>query len=222
MIRRTALAVAAVALMAPSFAHANAFFTEQAASSTGAFEWDKFDVLGEIGFAGPHAPDVRSTGVGSAAISATATSFGMPPAAVTSTNNLYTGMGIGTFTANLTGAQTTAAQSTLVLQVSAFGALSSSSFLLDGTVAPTEFVDRGIAANGANYYWAEWQAPAAAAYSVVFKGAGPHLSVSGAQLDYFNETFNAVAAPAFVPEPTAGLLAGFGMVMFGIAKRRQR
>lgn len=224
MIRRFALALLAALALSPLSAQANLYFTEQPASSTGAFEWDVFDLLGEVGYAGPHSPDVRSTGVGAAAITATSTAASFPLSAVTSTNNLYTGTGIGSFNVNLTGAAAVAPQSTLVLQVSAFGPLNSSSFLLNGSQAPTEFVSRGTAPNGANYYWAEWQAPAAAAFALGFSGAAPHLSVSGVQLDYFNsvDPVNAVAAPVFVPEPTAALMAGLGLISIGAAAKRRR
>jgi hypothetical protein len=222
MISRAALAAALLAVIAIPSASANSLYTDQPATPTGHFEWDVFDLLGEVGFAGPHAPDVSATGIGTASLTATAAGADFPPPGITSTNNLYTGARIGSFNTNLIGAEDSAAQTTFVLQIAAFGDIAASSLLLGNAAPPTALVDRGAAPGGLHYYWAEWQAAAASSLNVTFMGGHPHFSLAGIQLDYYNGTtpYDAVA-PSPVPEPAALALAGFGIAGIGLRRRRR-
>jgi hypothetical protein len=216
----------AIAFLAVAFsttASANALFTDQPAAPTGHFEWDVFDLLGEIGYAGPHAPDIAATGIGTASLTASAAGMGFPAPAVTTTNNLYMGARTGTFNTGLQGSEASAAQTTLVFQIAAFGNIAASSLMLDGSTAPLEFIDRGVAPGGLHYYWAEWQAPAASSFSLAFMGGHPHFSLGGVQLDYYNgSTALDAVAPSLVPEPAALSLVGVGVAGVELLRRRAR
>ncbi|BBO34905.1 PEP-CTERM sorting domain-containing protein [Lacipirellula parvula] len=227
MIRRFALALIACAAIfaVANVGLANTLFTDQAVPSTGSFEWDNFVVTTNAvsDYSASHAPNL-SSGVGAATVKGGVVpppTFA-PPAQV-ATGSLYTGSSKGRFTTSLTGASTTDANTTIVLQIAFDSAgnnsITNSTLLLNST-APTEFVDRGVA-SGFHYYWAEWQLPAAAAYTALFDTAANHSALAGVQLDYYNgaATFNAVA-PAIVPEPATLAMAGLGLVGFAALRRR--
>ncbi len=210
-------------------------FTEQPIAATGVFYWDEFSAA--AGFAGPHAPDVVSSGVGSAALSSMGVPQpmdGPPFGLVTGTQNLYTGGTIGHWDIDLAGLSTAEANTTVVLQLAALGTIDPASFLLDGA-APTTFVDRRVAPgvihniDGAqapsdtSYYWAEWHVPPAAEYTLEFSGADTHRSLTGARVDYFNtaDVFDALAASA-VPEPSSIALVGLAIASFMVVGLRRR
>jgi hypothetical protein len=224
MIRRFALAL--FACLPLSAAHANTLFTDQATQTTGSFEWDNFvSTTNPVSdYSALHAPNL-SSGAGAATVKGGVVpppTFA-PPAQV-ATGSLYTGSSKGRFTTALSGASTTEANTTVVLQI-AFEAAGNNSIvnstLLMNGAAPTEFVDRGIG-GGFHYYWAEWQLPAAASYNALFDTAANHSALAGVQLDYFNgaTAFDAVA-PGNVPEPTTLAIAGLGMLGV-VAIRRRR
>lgn len=227
MIRRFALASIACAAMfaVANVGSANTLFSDQAVSSTGSFEWDNFVVTttAVADYSASHAPNLSSgTGVATVKGGVVPPPSFMPPAQV-ATGSLYTGSSKGRFTTSLTSATTTDANTTLVLQLALETAgtndITTSTLLVNGA-APTEFVDRGTQ-GGYRYYWAEWQLPAAAAYTAMFDTAGAHAALAGVQLDYYNgaTAFNAVA-PAIVPEPATLAMAGLGLC--GLAALRRR
>lgn len=198
-------------------------FTEQSASSTGQFEWDEFSPSGMTNM-GPHAPDVVSTGVGTASLSAGDGGF------VTSTLNLYSFGAAVDYSLNLSGLSDTESNTTVVLQFSATGAFDPNTILLDGT-APDSLVERGAtevnhspaqSPFNTHYYWAEWQVPAETDYSLAFGHAAGHISFAQARVDYFNSAspYDAAAA-SLVPEPgTVGLaLLGISNTLF-LRRRR--
>lgn len=227
MIRRFALAsiVCSAMFAVANVGSANTLFTDQAVSSTGSFEWDNFvsTTSPTADFSASHLPNL-SSGAGAAIVKGGVVpppGF-MPPAQV-ATGSLYTGSSKGRFTTSLTSATTTDANTTVVLQLALETAgtndIATSTLLVNGA-APAEFVDRGVS-GGFRYYWAEWQLPAAAAYTAMFDTTGNHAALAGVQLDYFNgaTAFNAVA-PAIVPEPATMVMAGLGLC--GIAALRRR
>jgi hypothetical protein len=197
------------------------YFTIQSISSTGSFGWDEFTG----GAAGPHSPDVIVTGAGTAP--ATSPPDPLPggwfPPLVTSTQNLYAGPNFVTWTIGLSSLDATESFTTVVLQLASQGPLSP--ILLDGNT-PTSFVDRGVApgvihntdgatpmAADTNYYWAEWQLPAASSYSLTANNPAHHISLAAARVDYFNQAggyFDAVE-PGLVPEPSSLVLGGLAL-----------
>ena len=224
MIRRFALAL--LACLPLSAVHANTFFTDQATPATGSFEWDNFISTTNVvsDYSALHAPNL-SSGVGAATVKGGVVpppTFA-PPAQV-ATGSLYTGSSKGRFTTALNSASITEANTTVVMQI-AFEAAGNNS-IVDSTLkvngaSPTEFVDRGLA-GGFHYYWAEWQLPAAAAYTALFDTAANHSALAGVQLDYYNAAtpFNAVAA-APIPEPAALTVAAIGLLGVTALRRRQ-
>ncbi len=224
MIRRFALAL--LACLPLSTARANTLFTDQATPATGSFEWDNFTVTTNAvsDYSALHAPN-SSSGVGAATVKGGVVpppTFA-PPAQV-ATGSLYTGSSKGRFTTALNSASTTEANATVVLQIAFEAAgnnsITNSTLLLNGA-APTEFVDRGLG-GGFRYYWAEWQLPAAAAYTALFDTAANHSALAGVQLDYYNAAtpFDAVAA-APIPEPAALTVAAIGLMGVTALRRRQ-
>ncbi|TWT90535.1 hypothetical protein Mal64_09270 [Pseudobythopirellula maris] len=215
--------------------------SEEPTASTGHFEWDEF---GGSVFA-PFAPDAASTGAGSAALSAadfTAQPMDGPGfALVTSTDNVYAGGTLIDWDLNLSGLDTTEADTTVVLQVAAThgsggqGGIDPASVLLDGA-APTTFIDRGLAPgvlsnidegpgspNDTFFYWAEWRVAADADYLVEFSHLGTHTSFTQVRVDYFNTDGAYVAAtPSQVPEPTALAMIGLGCCGCLAANRSRR
>jgi hypothetical protein len=227
MIRRFALALIASAatFAVVNVGSANTLFTDQAVPSTGSFEWDNFvsTTTPTADFSASHLPNL-SSGVGAATVKGGVVpppGF-MPPAQV-ATGSLYTGSSKGRFTTSLASATTTDPNTTLILQLALETGgttdIATSTLLVNGA-APAEFVDRGVS-GGFRYYWAEWQLPAAAAYTAMFDTVGQHVALAGVQLDYFNgaATFNAVA-PAVIPEPATLAMAGLGLC--GLAALRRR
>ena len=199
-------------------------FTEQAATSTGHFEWDEFSNPAT----GPHAPDVASTGTGDAELSLS-TGF------VTGTQNIYSLGSAVDYSIDLQNLEASTANTTLVLQLSATDSITPRTILLDG-LAPNTLVDRSVAAgvlhntdNGTggapfdtHYYWAEWQVAAQTAYTIAYSTPEGHVSLAQARVDYFNSAtpYGAVAA-ANVPEPTTlGLLLLGGAASFVAGRRR--
>jgi hypothetical protein len=223
MFRRSLYLTFLAFWLASSTASANFFFYDQPTPATGKFEWDVFDLLGVVGFPGPHPPDVGAAGTGTAAITATAVGSAFPGPAVTSINNLYAGARIGKYTTSVTGAATAGAETTVVMQIAALGTINPASLLLGGA-APTEYVDRGISPGGVNYYWAEWQVGANASLTATFDGGHPHFSLAGVEAAYFNgpNVFDALTPPP-IPEPSAAALAGAaGAGIAAIRRRRAR
>lgn len=224
MIRRFALAL--FACLQLSTAYANTLFTDQATPATGSFEWDNFisTTNAVSDYSALHAPNL-SSGVGVATVKGGVVpppTFA-PPAQV-ATGSLYTGSSKGRFTTTLSSASAIEANTTVVMQI-AFEAggnnsIVNSTLLING-VAPLEFVDRSVG-DGFHYYWAEWQLPAAAAYTALFDTAGNHSALAGVQLDYYNAAaaFNAVAA-APIPEPAALTAAAIGLLGVASLRRRQ-
>ncbi len=199
-------------------------FTEQAATSTGHFEWDEFSNPA----VGPHSPDVASTGTGDAELS-------LSSGLITGTQNIYSLGSAVDYSVDLQNLETSAANTTLVLQLSATDAITPSTILLDG-LAPNTLVDRGVATgvlhntdNGTggapfdtHYYWAEWQVAAQTAYTLAYSTPEGHVSLAQVRVDYFNSaTPYAAAAAANVPEPaTLGLLLLGGAASFVAGRRR--
>lgn len=223
MIRRFALAL--IACLPLSAAHANTLFTDQATPATGSFEWDNFiSTTNPVSdYSALHAPNL-SSGIGAATVKGGVVpppTFA-PPAQV-ATGSLYTGSSKGRFTTALSSASTIEANTTVVAQIAFEAAgnnsILNSTLLLNGA-APVEFVDRGLA-GGFHYYWAEWQLPAAADYTALFDTAANHSALAGVQIDYYNAatTFDAVAA-APIPEPATLTVAAIGLL--GVTSLRRR
>jgi hypothetical protein len=211
---------AVIALLSYASARANTEFVDLP-SPTGKFEWNVFMTP----YAGPHAPDVGSAGVGSASL--TVNNPSPTGGLVTGGNDLYSGFSPTTakHVFSLSGAATANAITTLALQLAispAGNAVIPGSFLLWGTTAPTQFVHRGVAPGGSRYYWALWETPAAASYSVEFS-APDSLSLRGAQLDYVNSTSSLnVAAPSQLPEPASAAIAASACGALALFARRRR
>ena len=195
-------------------------FTDQAVTSTGKIEWDEF--AGST--ASPFLPDVSSTGVSTAELTAGG-------GFTTSTRNIYSGGGPGNYAIDLQGVTTTDVYTTVVFQFAHTEGQSEqmNNVLLNGA-APTEFVNRSktAVAHGPSqvgfvtrYYWAEWQTPAASSYTLSLGHGADHISFAQARVDYYNSAtqFDAVA-PANVPEPASMALALVGLCGWRVLRRR--
>ncbi len=213
------------------------FFSDQPIAATGHFEWDEFLASfppGPFTASGPHPTDVVGFGgVGLLdAFDYTAQPFDGPPfPLITATENIYAGGTIIDFDVELTGLSTANSFTTVVLQISSVGGIDPSSVLLDG-VAPSTLVDRSTTGvfhdtDGANalfgttFYWAEWQVPPDADYTVEFANALTHTSLAQARVEYFNTEIPFTAtAPGTVPEPAATGLLLTGLIGASLTARR--
>jgi len=210
----------------------NLLLTDSLTAPSGSFEWDNFSGVAT----GPHAPDVISTGAGTADLSLTfaAQPFDGPPTPlVTSTSNVYAGGTLVDFTAGVDGALTSGAFTTVVAQIATLGT-AFDDFLLNG-LAPTEFVDRGTQADvehgefnapfDTNYYWAEWQLDDAEVVSTLdftFGNTVTHQSLTQVRIDYVNSsTLIDAATPTLIPEPASIVLLGAGMILMQMRRRTE-
>jgi hypothetical protein len=231
LTRSIAIALMAIGgWMAANRSQANTLFTTQATPASGTFEWDVFSGT----YVGPHAPDVAGSSVGA---TLTGDSFALPgppqfPSPLLFAGSLYSGGRVGRFHVDLTGASTTGALTTVVLQI-AFPAtddpLEAERFVVESTVRldgnlATEYVDRGTGPDGERYLWAEWRGLAAnASYDIDFDANLNHFALDGAKLEYFNGDvlFDAVNAAA-IPEPSTIALAVAGLCGLTSIARRKR
>jgi hypothetical protein len=235
-LTRTLFAACAAALMGTA-AQAQVttdpylFETPSFGAADGTFEWDTFAGA----FAGPHAADVGSAGMGSAALNVTDITAvpmdGPPFGLVTSSSNLYTGGNTATFEVGLTGLDNAEALTTVVVQIAYVPGAGpfATSLQLNGVDA-TQVVDRGVAPgvehgitaspNDTAYLWAQWQVGSADAYTLTFDSAN-HTNLAAVRIDYINSgsVVDAVA-PAAVPEPSALALLFGGAALCGVRRRR--
>ncbi|XAM00711.1 PEP-CTERM sorting domain-containing protein [Phycisphaeraceae bacterium D3-23] len=235
-LTRTVLAVCAAGLLG-SAAQAQVttdpylFESPSFGAADGTFEWDTFAGA----FAGPHAADVGSAGMGAASLTPgvfTPVPMDGPPfGLVTGSSNLYSGGNTGSYDIELTGLADAEAFTTVVLQIAYIpGEVPfATSLQLNGSDA-TERVDRGTAngvlhglvgsPNDTTYLWAQWQVAAGEDYVISFDTAN-HTNLAAVRIDYINDAavVDAVAAGA-VPEPT-GLALLIGGAALCTARRRR-
>ncbi|MEM9415756.1 MAG: PEP-CTERM sorting domain-containing protein [Planctomycetota bacterium] len=198
-------------------------------AADGTFEWDT--LAGSV-FAPFGTDPGLSSGTGTGTLDAsdfTAQPMDGPPVPlITSTMNLYSGGTVVDFDVDLAGMDNTEAQTTVVLQIAVLGALEG--FLLNGA-APTEFLDRGVAADvehglaaspfDTTYYWAEWQIATTDSVTIEFNNVATHTSLAAVRVDYINDASVIDAtAPAQVPEPSGLALLLGGAALCGIRRRR--
>jgi hypothetical protein len=78
-------------------------------------------------------------------------------------------------------------------------------------------------ARGLGFHWIEWSAPGAGLpFSIHMTSVAPHRTIDAFELDtYWLATAPAVNAISSVPEPAAIVLAGLGMCLVHIVRRRR-
>jgi hypothetical protein len=184
-----------------------------AGTPDGEFGWDVFSG----NYAGPHAPDVLSSG-GMASLSA-APAGGI----ITSTQNLYSFFTTPTWQFSMNDLKHDLAFSSVAIQLVASGNYSADQFLLDGQ-QPAEFFQFGQVTLGGfdtRFYWAEWQGLTSASRftaNLAAPDGAQHLSLAAAKISYFNTS--TVYDIQAIPEPSV-LGLGQLLVLVGLVRRRR-
>lgn len=182
-------------------------------STNGEFGWDVFSGT----YAGPHAPDQFSTGVGTAQLSVT------PGGVITSTSNLYSLFSTPAWTFELENLQDSLPFTSVAIQLVANGTYNSNQFLLNGIV-PDEFYSFGQVNVGgfmSELYWAAWQGIAAQAdYTATLAAptGSQHHVLAAAKVSYLNSA-NPQNIQA-IPEPSSGVLVILAVCICGAIRRK--